>query len=488
MRQQLANLLLLGSLGGCSLLYNPNNLPPIGDANDAQIIHDADPTMLKLTSVTPQIIFEGEGDGSRRAVLAIHGEQIVKDSTTVTLTAHAGSTQTPMLIVDNTQLDVSADGNMLSVPVTLPVDPALLGTQQIRLDVTVTQNTVNGPASFTLSTLDNDVAVLALQGLDELINADATTMLTPMTPPKIYSKIDLTGSVTAATGSTEPLIIRATSSIKIGSAAVNAAGRTGGAAGGTGGAAGPGGIVGGSVGGAGTGPAFGMPSGGVGGFVGMDQITTLDVPNRGSGGAGGNGASLGAAGGAGGGGGGSIEISAGGDLTIGPVDAKGASGTTGANNGGAGSGGVVLLRSGGSVTVSGAGANVSGGAGPGTAGAAGRVRIDAPGTITATTTPSARYRGPTFVPGTPLIVRSETPKLTLIGQPNKPFNYYFTNDDGSISRGPVTVLFPPTGVAEVTLEKPLFRGTNHFCALVEGGSPGTPEAGSCIQIVYLYTP
>lgn len=483
--------LAFGSLlAGCSIIYNPSNLPGAlaeagPDSPDAEVMFDADPSMLVLTRVTPTVIFEGQGDGSRRAVIAIHGNHIVKSSTTVTIVAHTGAVQQPTLTVHNAELDVAANGNLLAVPITLPVDPTLLAGEQIRLDVTVTQTAPTGPVSFTLSALALDAPVLTLQGLDELTGANATLS---STSPKLYSKVELTGTLRAAAGSTEPLSLYATSTISIaGSTAVNAAGTASGAAGGAGGMGGPGGLVDGSTGLPGGGPAGGQPSGGIGGFTGNDQITTLGNPNRGSGGAGGNGAALGAAGGNGGGGGGTIEIVAGGNLVLGATEAKGADGTTSTNNGGAGSGGVVLLRSGGSVTVAGAGVNVSGGVGPGTAGAAGRFRVDAPGTITATSIPAARYRGPSFATANlanTLIVRTDKPMFGAIAQPNREFGYYFNNDDSSEARGPVTVLTPGNGIANVTLAEALFPGTNELCLIVDGAVTDA-DTRNCIQIVYL---
>jgi hypothetical protein len=174
---------------------------------------------------------------------------------------------------------------------------------------------------------------------------------------------------------------------------------------------------------------------------------------------------------------------------VGPINVRGANGvSSSSNDGGAGSGGVVLLRAGGAVTVT-TGIDVSGGTGPNIAGATGRVRIDAPGTIAATVVPSAGgpYRGPTFPVTTPLIVRSARPTLSVVGQPNKTLSYYINNEDGSDTRPPVTELIPSGGTKMITLNHPLFEGLNELCVIVEGASTGT-DTRNCIEIVYLYAP
>jgi hypothetical protein len=487
--RQLAKLALVSGLGGCSLIYNPSNLPTVElvDAPpDAELILDADPTMLDVTAVAPAVILEGQGAaGSRRAVIAISGIHMVKDQTTVAITVHPGQAKTATINVDNALLDVAADGDMIAVPITIPQDDALLATDQIRLDVTVTQNTPSGPISKTLSALENDAPVLTLQGLPELRGANVT--VSAVDSMTMFSLVDITGSIAAPAGTTTPIVLRSMTTLSVGAQSTfNAGGTTPGAAGGAGGTGGPGGLLNGSTGMAGGGPAGGAPSGGVGRFEGDDQLTSMSNKNRSSGGAGGNGVALGAAGGNGGGGGGSVELTAGGNLTIVGIDAKGADGTSATNPGGAGSGGIVLLRSGGSVTVSG-GISVIGGQAP-APGADGRVRIDAPGTITAATTPAAHFRGPTFITATPMIVRSDKPMLTVIAQPQRNFTYFINNADGSESHGPGTVLVPPTGTVVFPLSVPLFRGINQLCAIVEGATAGTPEAGQCIQIVYLYSP
>ncbi|MBL9014087.1 MAG: hypothetical protein JNL83_07915, partial [Myxococcales bacterium] len=300
MRQQLANLALAWSAAasaGCSLLYNPSNLPPQADAApDAEVLVDADPGMLAVTAVSPAVLVEGAGaNGSRSAVLVIEGGNMVKEGAMVSLAPAAGSPKTPMAIVDNTQIVVEGNGMRLAVPVSLPVDPALGATDAIVMDITVTQLANGAPVTKTLP------GKLTIKGLPELDSAAAQTL----GAVNEYSFVNLRAgaSVTVMSNLTTPVVLRSTSSLTIASGIainVNATGQTPGPAGGRGGDAGPGGLLNGSKGGEGGGPAKGLPSGGGGGFTAPESLTSLDNPNRSSGGAGGDGLSLGAAGGSGG--------------------------------------------------------------------------------------------------------------------------------------------------------------------------------------------
>ncbi|MEO8845458.1 MAG: hypothetical protein ABI591_24380 [Kofleriaceae bacterium] len=492
MRKLASSLLVLG-VAGCSFIYNPDHINRAIDGTpevDAEIIADADPSMLHLDAVSPAIFLEGQGGTgkigtmdfggpSRQAVLVISGNQIVKDQTSVAITVHAGESKTATVTVDNTMLDVAADGDMLAVPVTIPVDPALHAGDYVRFDVTVTQNTVNGLVSQTLSATPDNKAVLQVQGLDELTGATAViTPVSPPTPPPLYSYVDLTGTISAP-ASSNPLVLHATTSISIaGLSMFNASLTTPGV---DGGAGGTGGAILSGAGTSGGGPGGGAAGGAAGTFVGNDQLTTVGGLNASSGGGGGNGGTL-AAGGDGGAGGGAVEITAGADLKIAGIQVKGAPGKTTGNPGGAGTGGVVLLRSGQSATYG--MVDVSGGS----AGNPGRLRVDAPNMITGTLTPNSVYRGPTFMTSTPMIVRDEAATVTVIGQPQHNMIYYINNFDGSQSHGPSTVLIPQNGIAMVKLNAKLFRGLNQLCAIVENAEPGVDAAGQCIQIAYLYTP
>ena len=131
MRPALAVALALSALAGCSLIYNPNNLPgapseagidaPPDGPPDAEIILDADPTMLVLETIAPSSIDEGQGDGgSRPALIVIGGHQIIDNNTTVEITADSGTA----LLTRGTPV-IAKNGNWIAIPVTAHVDPAL---------------------------------------------------------------------------------------------------------------------------------------------------------------------------------------------------------------------------------------------------------------------------------------------------------------------------------------------------------------------------
>lgn len=493
MRQQLASILVAGALGGCSLIYNPGNLPSTSDAVDAKAdgrppILDADATALALTHVTPNVLLEGQGvGGSRQAILVVHGMQIVEGAE-VAVNIHGGGNA--MVTVDNTMAQVSDDGYMVAVPVTVKVDPALMDGMNVRLDVTVTQPVPGqGMVSKTLDHVDDpaDNPVVVIKGLDELTGS--TIALTPGVHE--YSQVSVTGGITAASN-TDPIIVRAVSSASVGgTSSVNAMNKNGGPGGFNGGDGGttvaPAGKPGGGDGGgitAGGGGSYGTKGGGnTHDPVGNPQLTSLDAPNRGCGGAGGDGGI--GSGGAGGGGGGSIEISAGGTLSVGTIEAKGGNGASGTNNGGGGSGGTILLRSG--VSVMASGLVVNGGMG-GNMGGFGRIRVDAPGAVPPQGTPTF-YRGPTFLANTSLITRNERPSFTVKGERLRTFTYFYTNEQGTNMRGPYAPqTLSGSGDIMFTLQDPLFDGLNTLCVQVEGAdiSAEKPEARNCIQIVYLY--
>ncbi len=500
------------SLTGCSLIYNPSNLPtPASDALEPDVMPDmmiipvdADPALLEITDVSPREILEGQGiDGSRRAVVVITGANIVSGAT-VQITAHAGETGTPLLTVHNEDVVVSTDGVTVAVPITVDVDP-LIGPgvlDRIRLDVAVTQPTTGEPITKTLVERETaDDPILTLRGLREQLGGGTLTI--DLTQPRHqFSKIDATAI--AFTGNANIPVIESVSSITIANlVSVNANGQTAGIGGGDGGAGGPGGLVNGSPGSAGTGDGRGLPSGGGGSFgsqgsagpgspgsvSGDASLPTLESPNRGSGGAGGDGVALGAAGGAGGGGGGTISITAGGDLTFSAISANGGTAAGSSNKGGGGSGGAVLLRAGTSISVSGAGVTAKGGTSPGTgAGGNGRVRFDAG--VKATTVasdPPVGHRGAMIDSGTALIVRDQTPELTFNGQPGSSFSYTVEDVGGTETpRGPVMLTFPNNGtVANHGLAVDLFRGVSILCVRVDKAT-GTADAGkNCVAITFI---
>ncbi len=500
MGQLVARLTLASSLlgaAGCSVIYNPSNLPdPTGDGGvvdavpDAEIILDADPTALELERVSPTVIFEGTGTGGgRRGVLTVHGKQIIPGAT-VSITPHGPGT--PMITVHNEDAAVAANGQLIAVPITIEVNPGLATGTKLRLDVTVTQQAGASSISKTLAELAvpaPNTPVLELQGLAELEGVTAAL------PPGVheFSRVNLSGNLTATAG-LGPLIIRATGSITIdGTAEVNAAGDQPGAGGGAGGAGGDA-VFG--TGGTGAGPGGGKPSGGGAGFAlaggggglggapsGNPQLTTLDAPNRSSGGGGGNGGATNA-GGAGGGGGGTIELTAGGTITLGNIEANGGNGAaaSGASPGGGGSGGVILVRSNVSLAITGA-ASGSGGTGANT-GSVGRIRLDVPSATPLTTPPA--FRGPMFAPDTFVITRTPTPAITVFGEKNSAFRYYVRNENNTMAFGPLDQTIAD-GSNTFTLQQGLFRGINTLCVEVGGASfqAELPEARNCIKVAYV---
>lgn len=483
--------LTMTALAGCTLVYNPSNLPDQKkDAGvaDAEVPIDADPTMLTLERVVPSVIFEGTGTGgSRRVIVTIHATNLIPDATVEIVAAGAGA---PKLTVDNSLMDrVAENGRMIAVPVTLMVDPALAQDAQIPLKVRVTQPVAGGMKVAELDTVEGSPA-LVLKGLPELVSATSTSVTGG---DLVFSQVMVTGDLVAM--GSAPLRIQSMSSINVtGTVRASASGMTGvagGADGGAGGFQGVGG-TGGPGGDAGPNTGGGEPSGGGGGHAekgggamtggapyGTPSMTTI---YGGSGGAGGDGSTL-ASGGAGGGGGGVIELSAHGNLSVNVVESVGGAGAnvTNADDGGGGAGGSVLLRSQATLAVMGA-VNVSGGMGQ-NMGAPGRTRYDAamgPGTL------GAAYRGPMFHPSAPLITRSESITLQVTGKPLEQFKYFFQNENGSMIEGPFDAAFAEGGTNSITLDG-LYRGSNTVCLLVADAplSNTNREARNCIQLVYL---
>lgn len=481
MRYPLARLVLLPLLGGCSLIYNESNIPgPDPDAQeiDAEVIVDSDPSMLNLTGVNPSQITEGQGaEGSRKALIVVDGEHMVKANLLVMVTASAAAQKMPLLTVDMAGIDVDANGRRLAVPISLPVDDragtGLGASDMVPLDITVIQTVPGGPTiTRTLS------AQLSVRGLDELTAEPPNGFPGGLSE---YSRVTITtGMLNALAAATQPVRIHATSSLTISPTIdISAVGMTGGPAGGAGGMGGGGGVVNGSPGTMGSGPARGLPPGGVGGFTGTEQVPSLEDPNRSSGGAGGTGGALfGDNGGNGGGGGGSIDLVAGGDLTVGTILAKGAAGTAGGTNpGGGGSGGVIVLRAGrnlvaGTLDVSGVPT-------------AGRARFDAGGTAMVANMTSA-FRGPMFV-NPPLSTNDPRPMITVIGSPSKPFRYFFSNADGSDDQGPFLEMISAQGQKTFAPQAPLFPGLNQLCLLPDGAE-AISNTRNCINIALLFKP
>ncbi len=494
--RQLLSVVVAGSLGGCSLIYNPSNLPAApGEAGvmiDAEIILDADPSKLSIDPVvTPASVDEGAGaDGSRSAVLVITGMQIIPGAT-VSVARNGGGATTAT--VDNTNIAIADDGDMISVPIAIAVDPALSGTQSYMLDVTV-----SNPGGFS-KTVPSAVKV---QGYDELTASSVASGV------HRYSRVDIAGMLSAA-DSAMPLVIRSNSSITIG-AASSMNGATG--------TPGPGGGAGGPASTDGSGPAPGKHNGGGGGFatagsagtnggsgaggagnIGDVAIKSLTA-NRGSGGAGG-GALTGGTPGTGGGGGGTVELTALGMLTIAGVTANGGLGTAGTGgvttptDGGGGSGGAILIRAGGASTLTGtytATGGTPGGVATAGKGGDGRLRFDLAANGAPTATPAA-YHGPMFVSDTPLITRDVGPMISITCQAGGHFGYFLLDKDSSLQDGG-TQPCGPMGTESINLGVKgtvLNRGMNQMCLYVDGVTQPDPndpnvEDRNCITIVYVF--
>ena len=513
MRQFLATLLATSTLGGCSLIYNPSDLPgvpidariPIDAAPDAEPDAPpvaADPTALRITSVQPAKILEGQGDGgSQPQYLFIEGTDIV-DGATVTLSPDPGNTGVDITV--GTPLYAS-DHHSIAVPLTVHVMPTLADTN-VSLKVRVEQP---GNEKF------DEGQYITLHTLPEFAVAGIQTVAPTVT---LYSQI----KIPAATRyeGTQQVVLRAIADIRVvgnfdvsaprtvaastTAATVPGPGGTAGGAGGPNGAGGAGlaaagspamgGGGGGATGGGGGGGGYamrgGLGSGGTPAAVGGEAtgdatgllLSALDANHGAGGGGGGTTIVSTASGGAGGGGGGTLVLAAGGDLTVGgAVLAKGANGMAAANStgqgGGGGSGGTILLRAGGLLNVP--TRSVAGGAaGDATAGAGspGRIRVDSQA-------PSGADRhGLTIV--RPDMTAGNLPHIDIQvrGRNGDKFRYYVRkigvlgalDAGGTINSDNISVAFPVM----------LKIGLNEICVTNESGTLGVSfEMQDCIQVV-----
>jgi len=491
--RHVATLVVGIALTGCSLIYNPGNLPPPIDAPPI----DADPTMLTLDGAGPQILLEGQGTGgSRPAILAITGHNL---TVAATVRVYATGSETPMITVNSNDpmitSKVSAASDVLAVSVTLPIDPALPATatsamQDIPLTIEVSQPAAGGPVTKTLR------GAVTLRTLPELIAGTAdSASLRPM-----YSQVDLSGPLTFAAAAGKPrALIRSASTINLKDVTVSAVGSVpgpGGAAGGPSGQAGGGGSSGGSAGnllsgGGGGGLATaGQSGGGTGGTImggianGDPLISDYKTANTNiSGGGGGGDGSVG------GGGGGTLELTAAGDVH---VDAITANGGAGANGGvtaaGGGAGGIVVIRSGGTATLSGAinavgGLGGTGGAGTAGAGSIGRTRIDAP-IISGTPVVTPMFHiGASWDPATPLTTKTSPFAMKLFGTAADKFDVVVLDGAGGASSPAFTADFG--NATTITVRPTLQPGFNRVCVTRTGGSVTVVEATNCIDVAYV---
>jgi len=472
---------------GCSFVYNPDHLSGSSDANnaDVEVVADVDPTMLKLTDVWPTEVFEGAGTGNARpALVVIYGHQIAEDAV-VTITPPS------VKIVSTT---IAGDHNFIALA--LEADDDGMDNDGTREPLTVAVSQRGGMYNDAL-----DASKLALHHLNALTTA---TIAKPL-----YSQVAITGPVAIAADATAPRFqLHAVGSISItGAVNADASGTTPGPGGCAGGAIGADGVAqnaamqdcagrghavaGGINGGGGGGAGFkikgdpGTASGGDGGdAVPGPQIASFaaSVPAGGGGGA----KATATGGSAGGGGGGSVEITAGGDISIpAGISAHGGNSmdVSSGGSGGGGAGGVILVRSGGTATL-GALAVAHGMPGAkgslgnlGGNGSDGRTRVDA------TNMTTSDYAGPMFVAppavsleqSTMLSVRGAIGDTTMAGQ--------VLDRDGN----PISTFAPSyngSGLASPTVM--LKAGYNKVCVTVAGGNAFTlPESTNCTEIAFL---
>ncbi len=492
------------AVAGCSLIYNPNNLPD-PRMIDAAVV-DSNPCALVLDDIAPNVLLEGSGDGnSAPAVLVVHGNNIANANLRVALAAKDG---TAVQLQPISHASASGDTTYLAFTVVAPVDMALgtSGPADIALDVTVSQDappggSCMGAATQTLS------GKLTYRALPELT-------ATPVTPD-LYSRITLPDAMFTGTNRVE---LHAVSSITLGKVDASATNAT----------AGPGGFSAGNAQGPGGGqagfPATVLGSGGGGGGAGFStagfngvnaannggmagrangepQILSYDNNRASAGGAGGGGLSAlgGTPGGAGGGGGGMVVLDAGGDITTGAVTANGGNGANGGGSGlsaggggGGGAGGTVLVRSAaGTLTIQAvhvaggppgvAGGGRAGGPGSGGAGGAGRVRWDSPMDTQLAPPESPPHRGPSFKSVTPVVTMRE-PAMLVVGTPGDELDARVMDDRGTPHAGP-HIVFDPSGSA--TFTPTLSPGYNRVCVKLATGSESDPPANACVDVAYL---
>lgn len=513
MRQHLAKLGLGVLVGGCSLIYNPNNIDrPPADARlidmgempvDVEIRADASPRDLEVTEAFPATIDEGTGTGgSRPAIVVVRGKHFVKDAAAELMVMVAPATAGAATL---DSFEVAGNGDYIALAITAPVVTACNEGTSVALDITVMQN--DGIGGTVTRMLDDAVSVRCL---DELDNAPASAN----DLKDLYSRIAISGPLDFPAETADAAVMRSASSISIGGALDASAdarnpgpgGGIGGAAAGNGAGLRPGSSGGSGAGGggagflvAGTAGGNGVGTGGSPGAAIGDVWISKYSENGGSGGGGGgNGTGLG---GVGGGGGGTIELTASGDISVGAITADGASGATGgtlAGDGGAGTGGVVVIRAGNMLTAG--SISVAKGAKVGNGGASsdGRVRVDAakgsyPTGLTTCVVPFAANcnmtMGPIFV-DLPTHTTVQKPMIDLRGTPgddtatlrvfDKAGNVVVDSTTGTASYKPT---FGGTGSAAVPAV--LKAGYNRVCVWVAGGIDTIAESANCQTIAYL---
>ena len=147
MRQHLATLTPV-LLGGCSLIYNPNNIEkPPADATmvdvtqmidariDAPALADANPAALTVLDASPSVIFEGQGvDNSAPVMLVISGHHFIPGATVQISPTTDLTVGTPT---------VSTNGDFIAVPITATISATNTGTVPLSVTINETGATIN---------------------------------------------------------------------------------------------------------------------------------------------------------------------------------------------------------------------------------------------------------------------------------------------------------------------------------------------------------
>lgn len=507
MRQSLAIATMSGLVGGCSLIFDPNNLgkpadgpPPIIDAPvDVEVIMPANPSNIAVASIYPPTVDEGRGDHmSRPALLVLNGSNFttLADHLTATFALMGSDAMTGsgsgILTIDS--IDVGADHDWIALGVRVPVDKNCHEGQHYEFSVSVSED--DGMGGSAKAMLSDPFVLTCHDELDGAWTGSAT-----LSETKLWSEVALTGSPTFATGggsafiySASTITVAGTMTANGGTSAAGPGGQPGGAAGATGGGAGGGAagalLMAGGGGGFETVGGMGGSQTNGGGVVGEQEIMTF-TGNFASGG--GGGAAVGPVlGGAGGGGGGTIALFAYGDITLGgTITANGGPGASSTEGGGGGAGGLVVVRTQG--TLSGlTTVNVVGGQGMsgGGAGGNGRARFDAAmfgQSIATTDAGSGTYYGPMPLDA-PLITHTQTPMIGAVGQGFTTAMGQVENQNKSEPIRPFSVPFSTTipstvmGVGPV----PLTVGYNLVCMTVPAGDLQHQEVSSnCVEMAFL---
>jgi hypothetical protein len=493
----LARLAVLG-VSGCSLLYNPDNIPsidgkppidaprPLDGRPDAEMIIDANPAAVTVTDFEPSAIFEGTGDGSSRPeVLVVHGDNFVTGAT-VTLAEMGGSgsgSAMPALEILDDPAIVSADHHTLAVRVIAHVDTTLAAGSTRMFAVEVTEPAGGSSASASGS------AMLIEQGLAELIGSAGSAI--PLSGTATYSLVDITNGSITVSGS-NPIIVRSTSSITVKPAVTVSAtsttvpGPAGNAPGAGSGAGGPG-SSGGGGGGYGTkgGPGGGA-NGGTAGSLSGDPLISSYGSNASSGG--GAGAAVGGAGG------GTVELTAAGTLSVGTITSIGAAGSNAAltgGGGGGGTGGTIVLRG---TTVTTGTLTVTGGSGgtggilsdTGGTGGDGRIRIDL--SSTTFTPPTDGHQGLYFDNSiADTVLTTSTPSLQIDGAAGDKLALYVLDSSGNLFMDGTNMYTYTIGLGQNVMATPTLPDAVAYqlCLTPVLGSFATAEATNCIHVAYV---